>query len=95
MASFDLSQLPKEYLDANQGPKVNAITIFAFTLAVVGVLLRFLARVLTKASLWWDDWLVLAALVRCIFHFKRQLQPETDRKLIYLNYRSSQLALYL
>lgn len=66
MASVELSQLPKEYLDANQGPKVDAITIFTFTLAVVGVSLRFLARVLTKASLWWDDWLVLAALVSYI-----------------------------
>lgn len=68
MASVDLSQLPKEYLDANQGPKVDAITIFAFTLAVVGVSLRFLARGLTKASLWWDDWLVLAALVSNILY---------------------------
>lgn len=63
MASVNLSQLPKEYRDANQGPKLDAITIFAFTLAVVGVSMRFLARVVTKASLWWDDWLVLAALV--------------------------------
>ncbi len=63
MAAVNVSSLPLDYLNANQGPKVDAIAITCFSLAVAAVFLRFLARILTKASLWWDDWTVLAALV--------------------------------
>jgi hypothetical protein len=66
MASVNVSSLPLDYLNANQGPKVDAIAITAFVLAVVGVFLRFLSRFLTKADLWWDDWTVLLALVRLL-----------------------------
>ena len=63
MAAVNVSSLPLDYVQANQGPKVDVISITAFTLAAVAVFLRFLARILTKASLWWDDWAVLTALV--------------------------------
>lgn len=63
MAAVNVSSLPFDYLNADQGPKVDAITITCFSLAVVAVCLRFLARILTKATLWWDDWTVLGALV--------------------------------
>jgi hypothetical protein len=63
MAAVNVSSLPLDYIQANQGPKVDVICIIAFTLAAVAVVLRFLARILTKASLWWDDWAVLIALV--------------------------------
>jgi hypothetical protein len=63
MAAVNVNSLPLDYLNAGQGPKVDAIAIICFSLALVAVILRFLARVLTKASLWWDDWTVLAALV--------------------------------
>jgi hypothetical protein len=63
MAAVNVSSLPLDYVQANQGPKVVIIAITAFTLAAVGVFFRFLARILTKASLWWDDWAVLTALV--------------------------------
>jgi hypothetical protein len=63
MAAVNVSSLPLDYVQANQGPKVDIIAITAFTLATIAVVLRFLARILTKASLWWDDWAVLTALV--------------------------------
>jgi hypothetical protein len=63
MAAVNASSLPLEYVQANQGPKVDIIAITAFTLAVMAVALRFFARFMTKASLWWDDWAVLTALV--------------------------------
>jgi hypothetical protein len=63
MAAVNVSSLPLDYIQANQGPKVDVICIIAFTLAAVAVVLRFLTRILTKASLWWDDWAVLIALV--------------------------------
>jgi hypothetical protein len=62
MAAVNVSSLPLDYVQANQGPKVDVISITAFTLATVAVVFRFLTRIL-KASLWWDDWAVLAALV--------------------------------
>jgi hypothetical protein len=62
MAAVNVSSLPLDYVQANQGPKVDVISITAFTLATVAVVFRFLTRIL-RASLWWDDWAVLAALV--------------------------------
>ena len=63
MAAVNVSSLPLDYVQANQGPKVDIIAITAFSLAAVAVVLRFLVRIMTKASLWWDDWVVLMALV--------------------------------
>ncbi len=63
MAVVNVSSLPLDYVQADQGPKVDSIAITAFTLAALAVLLRFLARIHTKAGLWWDDWAVLTALV--------------------------------
>jgi hypothetical protein len=62
MAAVNVSSLPLDYVQANQGPKADIIAITAFTLAAVAVVFRFLSRLL-KASLWWDDWAVLAAFV--------------------------------
>lgn len=57
------SALPPEYLAADQGPKLDVICIIVFTLAVLAVCLRFLARILIRAPLWWDDYVILVALV--------------------------------
>jgi hypothetical protein len=40
-------------------PTVIAMT----TLAVIAVILRFVARYYAKTNLWWDDWSILIALV--------------------------------
>jgi hypothetical protein len=63
MAAVNVSSLPLDYVQANQGPKVDVIAITAFMLAAVAVIFRFLVRFRSKASLWWDDWDVLTALV--------------------------------
>jgi hypothetical protein len=63
MAAVNVSSLPLDYVQANQGPKVKVIAIIAFMLAAVAVVFRFLVRFRTKSSLWWDDWAVLTALV--------------------------------
>jgi hypothetical protein len=63
MAAVNVSSLPLDYVQANQGPKVDIVAITAFTLAAVAVVLRFFARFRTKAGFWWDDWAVLTALV--------------------------------
>jgi hypothetical protein len=63
MTAVNVSSLPLDYVQANQGPKVDIIATTAFTLAAGAVVLRFLTRIQTKAGLWWDDWAVLIALV--------------------------------
>ncbi|KAL8658977.1 MAG: hypothetical protein Q9202_007337 [Teloschistes flavicans] len=52
-------------LSATQVPRIQGITIATFCLAIIAVVLRFTARRLTRAAFWWDDWLMLPAIVRC------------------------------
>lgn len=40
-----------------------AVSGLVIALALVSVALRFYVRIITKAGLWWDDQLVLAAVV--------------------------------
>lgn len=48
---------------ANKGPIILGISILVTFLAITAVALRFLSRKLSKAQYWWDDWMILAALV--------------------------------
>ena len=48
---------------ANVGPMMLIGQIIMIILAISSVALRFLARKLSGAGLWWDDWMILAALV--------------------------------
>ena len=48
---------------ANKGPIVLGISIIVSFLAITAVVLRFLSRKLAKAQYWWDDWMILGALV--------------------------------
>ncbi|MCJ1282374.1 hypothetical protein MMC26_001697 [Xylographa opegraphella] len=57
------STLSSEDLYATQGPKLDIIAIMCFSLAVIAVCLRFLSRAVIKASFWWDDFVILLALV--------------------------------
>ncbi|PYH90482.1 hypothetical protein BO71DRAFT_433807 [Aspergillus ellipticus CBS 707.79] len=50
-------------LQDNQQPEITAAIFTTWTLAVIAVGLRFAARLLSKASLWWDDWLILPSLI--------------------------------
>jgi len=50
--------------DDRREPAKIAMSI-CFVAAVIAVTLRAITKtVLTKAKLWWDDWLILFALVR-------------------------------
>ncbi len=43
--------------------QLYASIVTTYSLAAVTVLLRFVSRRLKRCPLWWDDWLILVALV--------------------------------
>ena len=47
----------------NENALIKGSIIATWTLAVIAVCLRFIARRLSKARFWYDDWLVLLATV--------------------------------
>lgn len=51
-------------LNANQGPKIIAVSAVLIAISTIAVILRFMSRMVSKAGLWWDDWLIVAAMVR-------------------------------
>ena len=57
--------LPPPGLDIyeSQQPSIYAATFISWGLAVIAVVLRFTARKISKANFWWDDWLMIVALV--------------------------------
>ena len=40
----------------------------AVVLAIVFAVLRFYVRAVTKAGLWWDDWLILVAVLATVLN---------------------------
>ena len=50
-------------LQATQVPRILGVNIATFTLAVLAICLRFTARRLTRQVYWWDDWLILPAII--------------------------------
>ena len=50
-------------LNETQIPRITAASIIFIVISTVTVALRFLARRLSGAGLWWDDWMILAALI--------------------------------
>lgn len=55
--------LSPSFLAQSRAPATYAIVITVSVLCAVAVALRFLCRRLVKAVLWWDDWIILAALI--------------------------------
>jgi len=51
-------------LNAPQGPKIIAVSAVLIAISTIAVILRFMSRMVSKAGLWWDDWLIVAAMVR-------------------------------
>ena len=45
------------------GAATIVVSGIVFALAIIAVALRFYTRIVTKAGLGWDDWLVLAAVI--------------------------------
>jgi len=50
------------YLEENQRPMVYGVCIFFIILPLVIVPLRFYARSIAGAGIWWDDWFALAGV---------------------------------
>ncbi|KAL8821621.1 MAG: hypothetical protein Q9223_000364 [Gallowayella weberi] len=60
---------PGTDLSATQVPRILGVNIATFCLAVIAIILRFTARRLTRAAFWWDDWLMIPAIVRRLMSF--------------------------
>ncbi len=43
---------------------LSTVALTLIVLETTAVAVRFLSRYLSKAGFWWDDWLILGALVR-------------------------------
>lgn len=56
------SKLPGQ----NRGPSLLAVQVAMMVSSATAVVLRFIARRVGPGELWWDDWVILAALVRII-----------------------------
>ncbi len=50
-------------LSETQVPRILGVNIATFALAVTTIVLRFVSRRLSRAPLWWDDWLMIPAIV--------------------------------
>ena len=50
-------------LQDTQVPRILGVNISTYTLAVIAICLRLTARRLTRLPFWWDDWLMLPAIV--------------------------------
>lgn len=63
------------HIKDNRGPEVVAATAITFALATIAVILRLIARRISKAILLADDWTILAAWVRMENSRKRHVKP--------------------
>ena len=50
-------------INANVSPRVVAVSVVLIVITAVTVTLRFVSRWVSKAGMWWDDWMILAAMV--------------------------------
>ena len=69
---------PGTNLGESQGPRIIATCATLIVLSSVAVVLRFVARQLSRAGLWWDDWTILAALVRIDVLRNEKANLDTD-----------------
>ena len=53
-------------INANEGPRIIAVAAVLITISTIAVILRFVSRLVSQAGFWWDDWMILAALVGSI-----------------------------
>ena len=50
-------------LAETQVPRILGVNIATFTLAIIAIILRFVSRRISRAPFWWDDWLMIPAIV--------------------------------
>ena len=53
-------------LERGNGTATYAVGGLIVGLAIISVVLRFYTRAITKAELWWDDWLILASVLATV-----------------------------
>ena len=58
--------MPIDAAHESRTAKVYSDTISLVALATIAVVLRFVARKIAGSKLWWDDWILVVALVRKI-----------------------------
>ena len=64
--------MDKTLLLNNEQGRIKGSIAAVWSLAVITVLLRFSSRRLSKAGLWYDDWLLIPAIV-CFAHYPNPL----------------------
>ena len=62
---MDTTAIPGD-IHASKAHLILGVSIALLILSFIAVALRLLARRLSGAGLWWDDWLIIAALVNPI-----------------------------
>ena len=73
--------LPPQDGDQNKAAKTITIWAVLTSLSVATVTLRFTARAVGNKRFGWDDWTMLAALVRSLLIKTRQISLTTDHEL--------------
>ena len=63
---LEIVAMPSVYYQSLTAP-LYGITATLLAVATIAVVLRLFARKLSKASFWWDDWTIVAALVTTKF----------------------------
>ena len=48
----------------DRGPQILAVVFTTTILAILAVAIRVWSRKRSKAGLWWDDWAIMASLVK-------------------------------
>ena len=75
--SFSLPSAVSSTHSAEQA-RIRGTVVFTWSLMLIIVSLRFLARRLSRVGLWYDDWLIIPATV-CLFQIHYLLLPVNDQ----------------
>lgn len=65
----------------SRGPALVGVQVVMMCLALISVTLRFVARRMSAAGFWWDDWTILAALV-CVHLHEATMTPANESSQI-------------
>ena len=75
LAQLELPLTTPDYpgldLQADQSSRIVAASITLMVLSGIAVGMRFIARHLSRAGLWWDDWTILVAMVPAVLSSRR------------------------
>ena len=63
MSYLSIADTPDFDIYADRGPHLVRVCSVMIALSAIAVALRLVSRRLSKVRLWWDDWLILIALV--------------------------------